>query len=82
MATVFQVQIRCKACNRRLADVVNEIEIGQAIIELKCPRCANQHLEILRPLDPQVFVPLREGTAVKSTRLPASKTSATTEKPR
>lgn len=51
MATVFQVQIRCLGCNRRLADVVNEIEFGQAIIELKCSRCGNPHLEILRALD-------------------------------
>jgi phage FluMu protein Com len=75
MATVFQVQIRCAACNRRLADVVNDIEIGQAIIELKCPRCANSHLEILRPLESHVLSSRREGAAVNLTRPPVSEQS-------
>jgi phage FluMu protein Com len=43
-----QTQIRCESCNRRLADVVNAVEAGQAIVELKCPRCGCPHLEIVR----------------------------------
>jgi phage FluMu protein Com len=75
MGTVFQVQIRCTTCNRRLADVVNEIEIGQAIVELKCPRCANSHLEILCPLDSKVLIRRGEGAAVNSTCPPVSEPS-------
>jgi phage FluMu protein Com len=50
MATVVQVQIRCAACNRRLGDLVNEIHSGQVIFELKCPRCGQPHLEVIRPV--------------------------------
>jgi phage FluMu protein Com len=42
--------IRCAGCHRRLADVVNEVEAGQVLIELKCPRCRQPHLEVIRPL--------------------------------
>jgi phage FluMu protein Com len=48
MATVSQTQIRCSGCNRRLADVVNEVEAGQVLVELKCPRCGQPHLEVIR----------------------------------
>jgi phage FluMu protein Com len=48
MATVRQRQIRCAGCNRRLADVVNEVEAGQVLVELKCPRCGQPHLEVIR----------------------------------
>jgi hypothetical protein len=34
-AVVVQTQIRCTACNRRLADLVNEVEAGQVIVEMK-----------------------------------------------
>src|SRR5437667_12638834 len=30
MTTVAQIQIRCTGCNRRLADLVNEVEGGRA----------------------------------------------------
>jgi len=49
MATVTQIQIRCAGCNRRLADLVNEVEAGQVLVELKCPRCGQPHLEVVRP---------------------------------
>jgi len=34
MATALQVQIRCAGCNRRLGDLVNEIDAGQVILEI------------------------------------------------
>ena len=43
-----EVQIRCTGCNRRLADVVNEVEAGQVLIALKCPRCGATHVEVVR----------------------------------
>jgi phage FluMu protein Com len=49
VATVIQVAIRCAGCHRRLADVVNEVEAGQVLLELKCPRCGQPHLEVIRP---------------------------------
>jgi phage FluMu protein Com len=48
MAGVLQTQVRCAGCHRRLADVVNEVEAGQLILELKCPRCGQAHLEVIR----------------------------------
>ena len=48
MPPLAQVQIRCGECNRRLADLVNEIETGQVLVELKCPRCGQPHLEVIR----------------------------------
>jgi hypothetical protein len=47
---VSETEIRCAGCNRRLADVVNEVEAGQVLIELKCPRCGLPHLDVIRPL--------------------------------
>jgi phage FluMu protein Com len=52
VATIIQTQIRCAGCDRRLADLVNEVEAGQLIVELKCPRCGSSHLEIIRPPAP------------------------------
>jgi phage FluMu protein Com len=49
VATVTQTQIRCAGCNRRLADLVNELEAGQVLVELKCPRCGQPHVEVIRP---------------------------------
>jgi phage FluMu protein Com len=49
MARVFQSQVRCAGCHRRLADLVNEIDGGQLLLELKCPRCGHSHLEVMRP---------------------------------
>jgi phage FluMu protein Com len=49
VASVIQTQVRCAGCNRRLADLVNEVEAGQLLIELKCPRCGQPHLEVIRP---------------------------------
>lgn len=49
MATFPQIQLRCIGCNRRLGDFVNEVQAGQLILELKCPRCGHPHLEIIRP---------------------------------
>ncbi len=49
MSALAQTQVRCTGCNRRLADVINEVRSGQAIFEMKCPRCGLPHLEILRP---------------------------------
>jgi phage FluMu protein Com len=46
---VLQTQVRCAGCHRRLADLVNEIEAGQVILELKCPRCGQSNLEVVRP---------------------------------
>ena len=48
MATVLQIQIRCAGCNRRLADLVNEVEMGQVLVEMKCPRCGHSNLEVIR----------------------------------
>jgi hypothetical protein len=44
-----QTQVRCRECNRRLGDFVNELQAGQVILELKCPKCRRPHLEIIRP---------------------------------
>jgi phage FluMu protein Com len=44
-----QSQLRCSGCNRRLGDFVNEVQTGQLILELKCPRCGQPHVEIIRP---------------------------------
>ena len=49
MAVALQIQVRCSGCNRRLADFVNEVRAGQVIFELKCPRCGQPHLEVIRP---------------------------------
>jgi len=43
-----QTQVRCRECNRRLCDFVNELQAGQVILELKCPKCGRPHLEIIR----------------------------------
>lgn len=50
MAVAEQVEIRCGngRCNRRLADVTNEVERGQVVLEIKCPKCGNPHTEILK----------------------------------
>ena len=48
MEAFVQRQVRCAACNRRLADVISEIDAGQVIFEVKCPRCGHSHLEIFR----------------------------------
>lgn len=53
MAAVTQIQVRCATCNRRLADLVNEIRDGQVFFELKCPRCGNPHIEVVRPSQPR-----------------------------
>jgi Zn finger protein HypA/HybF involved in hydrogenase expression len=44
----IQRQVRCRECNRRLGDYVNEIQAGQVILELKCPKCGRPHAEIIR----------------------------------
>jgi phage FluMu protein Com len=49
VASIVQTQVRCGGCNRRLADLVNEVDAGQLLIELKCPRCGQPHLEVIRP---------------------------------
>src|SRR5262245_8936441 len=49
VATVVKVPIRCDVCNRRLGDLVNGIHVGQIILKLKCPRCGQSHLEVIRP---------------------------------
>ena len=49
MSPLLQSQLRCTACNRRLGDFVNEVQAGQVILELKCPRCGQPHLEVIRP---------------------------------
>jgi phage FluMu protein Com len=46
MAT--QTQVRCAECNRRLADYVNEVVAGQVILELKCSKCGQPHMEVIR----------------------------------
>jgi phage FluMu protein Com len=46
---VTQTQVRCRECNRRLGDFVNEVQAGQVILELKCPKCGSPHIEIIRP---------------------------------
>jgi phage FluMu protein Com len=43
-----QIQMRCTGCNRRLGDYVNEVEVGQVIIEVKCPKCGQPHTEVIR----------------------------------
>jgi phage FluMu protein Com len=52
MVSVTQTQVRCATCNRRLADVVNEVQAGLVIFELICPRCGQPHLEFIRPSAP------------------------------
>ena len=48
-AAAIQMQVRCRECNRRLGDFVNELQAGQVILELKCPKCGRPHVEIIRP---------------------------------
>jgi len=52
MATLPQTQVRCTGCNRRLGDFVNEVQAGLVILELKCPRCGQPHMEVIRPSSP------------------------------
>jgi phage FluMu protein Com len=52
MATLPQTQLRCTGCNRRLADFVNEVQAGLVILELKCPRCGQPNMEVIRPSSP------------------------------
>ena len=49
VGAAIQTQVRCRECNRRLGDFVNELQAGQVILELKCPKCGRPHLEIIRP---------------------------------
>jgi hypothetical protein len=51
MRTEIQKQVRCRECNRRLGDFVNEIQAGQVILELKCPKCGRPHAEVIRRWD-------------------------------
>lgn len=53
MAPLPETQLRCTGCNRRLVDFVNEVQAGQVILELKCPRCGQPNMEIIRPLRPR-----------------------------
>src|SRR5215475_6806228 len=62
VATPVQIQVRCADCNRRLADFVNEIGSGQVLVELKCPRCGQPHLEVIRSQ------PSAEASTATSTR--------------
>lgn len=48
MSSAIQTQVRCTGCNRRLGDYVNEVQAGQVILELKCPKCGQPHMEIIR----------------------------------
>ena len=48
MTSVPLVQVRCRRCNRRLADVVNEVREGQAIVGFKCARCGEPHVEVIQ----------------------------------
>ena len=57
VAPLNQVQVRCAGCNRRLADLVNEVALGQVILEVKCPRCRHPHLEVIRPVVPLRSLP-------------------------
>ncbi len=38
-------QIRCDNCNRRLADVDNQIITGKILVAIRCERCARIHKE-------------------------------------
>ena len=49
LAITTQTQVRCGTCNRRLADLINMMDAGQIVLEFKCPRCGDNHLEIVRP---------------------------------
>jgi len=49
VSTVTQIQVRCTGCGRRLCDYLGELEAGQVILELKCPRCGQPHTEVIRP---------------------------------
>jgi phage FluMu protein Com len=42
--------VRCGGCDRRLEDVVNAVEAGTLLIELKCPRCGQFHEEVIQPV--------------------------------
>jgi len=57
VTSALQTQVRCAGCRRRLADLVNEIEVGQLILELKCPRCGQPHLEVIRPKTDRIAEP-------------------------
>ena len=52
MWNVGPIQIRCRGCHRRLADVVNNVEAGESLVELKCPRCGRPHVEVIRSTRP------------------------------
>ena len=49
MTSTGPIQIRCRGCHRRLADVVNNVEAGEVLVEVKCPRCGQSHVEVIRP---------------------------------
>jgi phage FluMu protein Com len=48
MPNVDPIQIRCRGCHRRLADVVNNVVAGEILVEVKCPRCGQPHVEVIR----------------------------------
>jgi hypothetical protein len=79
MAMIVQVQVRCAACNRRLADIVNQIETGQVVLELKCPRCGYPHLEILRRLDSRILTAPRAVAASDPTGPPIAPSAGAEE---
>lgn len=43
-----QRMVRCHSCGRRLLDLLNEILNGQAVLEIKCPKCGHPHVELVR----------------------------------
>jgi phage FluMu protein Com len=61
MINVFKLQIRCVQCNRRSTDLINEVEAGQVVLEMKCPRCGHAHLQIIRrtsrPIEDPMLAP-------------------------
>lgn len=50
LAEQVQTQIRCSQCRLRLLDFVNEIRSGRVLLEIKCPRCHELHMQLIGEL--------------------------------
>jgi phage FluMu protein Com len=49
MNATAEQQLRCRACNRRLADYEDAITGGSVVIEVKCPKCGESNRITLTP---------------------------------
>jgi hypothetical protein len=76
VSTVTQIQVRCTGCKRRLCDYLGEVEAGQVILELRCPRCGEPHTEIIRPGAGDPGIPRKADNQPRATRAMGARLSA------